>query len=121
MSHNYRDQALWPVYIIIRNLKAKTWQSQKRSRPFFLSSIPIIHERSEDANNQNIDLKAKIYLMILKTILQHIYPNFYFIDIKKRDTNHVASLLKNKDSIKLVYVNDNKKSYYLVLAGLMVD
>ena len=34
-----------------------------------LGSIPIIYERSEDANNKNKDLKAKIYHIPLKTIL----------------------------------------------------
>ena len=49
----------------------------------FLGSIPIIHEQLEDANNKNKDLKAKIYHIVLKTMLQHIYLSFFFINFKK--------------------------------------
>ena len=69
MSLNYGDQILWPVYITIENLDAKTWQSQKRPKTLLLGSIFIIHEWLEDANNKNKNLKAKIYYMALKTIL----------------------------------------------------
>ncbi len=69
MSLSHGDQILWPVYIIIGNLEAKTRQSQKRPRTLLVGSIPIIHERSEDANNKDKDLKAKIYHMALKTML----------------------------------------------------
>ncbi len=73
MSLSHGDQTLWPVYIIIGNLNAKTWQSQKRPGTLLLSSIPIIYERSEKANNKEKDLKAKIYYMALKSMLQHTY------------------------------------------------
>ena len=69
MSLSHGDQTLWPVYITIGNLDAKTRRSQKRPGTLLLGSIPIIHERSEDANNKNKDLKAKIYHMALKTML----------------------------------------------------
>ena len=48
-----------------------------------LGSISIIHERLEDANNKDKDLKAKIYHMALKTMLQRTYPSFPFIDFKE--------------------------------------
>ena len=69
MSLSYGDQILWPVYITIGNLNAKTWQSQKRPRTLLLSFISIIHKRSKDVNNKDKDLKAKIYHMMLKTML----------------------------------------------------
>ena len=69
MSLSHGDQILWPVYITIGNLDAKTRQSQKRPGMLLLDFIPIVHERSEDANNKNKDLKAKIYHMALKTML----------------------------------------------------
>ena len=83
MSLSHGDQTLWPVYITIGNLDAKTRQSQKRPGTLLLGSIPIIHERSEDANNKDKDLKAKIYHMALKTMLQRTYPSFPFIDFKE--------------------------------------
>ena len=74
MSFSYRDSILWLVYITIGNLDAKTWQSQKWPGILLLSSIPIIHERSEDAYHKYKDLKAKIYHITLKTMLQRTYP-----------------------------------------------
>ncbi len=73
MSLSHKDQILWPVYITIENLDAKTRRSQKRLGTLFFCSIPIIYERSKDANNKNKDLKAKIYYMSLKTMLQCTY------------------------------------------------
>ena len=72
MNLSHEDPTFWPIYIIIKNWDAKTRQSQKWPGTFFLSSIPIIHEQLEDANNKNKDLKAKIYYMTLKSILQRI-------------------------------------------------
>ena len=69
MSLSHRGQMLWPVYITIENWDGKTWRSQKRPGTLLLSSIPIVHERSEDGDNKNKDLKAKIYHLDLKTML----------------------------------------------------
>ena len=69
MNVSHGDQILWPVYITIGNLDAKTRQSQKRPGTLLLGSILIFHKRSEDTNNKDKDLKAKIYHMALKTIL----------------------------------------------------
>ncbi len=80
MSLSHGDQTLWPVYIRIGNLDAKIRRSQKRSGTLLLDSIPIVHELSEDANNKDKNLKAKIYYMALKTMLQHTYPSL----LKKR-------------------------------------
>ena len=84
MSLCHGDQTLWPVYITIENLDAKTRRSQKRPGTLLLGSIPNIHERSEDANNKDKDLKAKIYYMALKTMLQYTYPSFPSVDFKKK-------------------------------------
>lgn len=61
MSLSHRNQILWPVYLTIGYLYAKTWQSQKLSKMLLLDSIPIIYEWLKDANNKDKDLKAKIY------------------------------------------------------------
>ncbi len=74
MSLSPGDQTFWPVYITIGNLDAKTRRSQKRPGTLLQGSIPIIHERSKDANNKDKDLKTKIYHMALKTMLQPTYP-----------------------------------------------
>ena len=84
MSLSYWDQTLWPVYITIENLNAKTRRAQKRPKTLLLGFISIVHERSKDANNKNKDLKAKIYHMALKTMLQCTYPNFSSVDFKKK-------------------------------------
>ena len=83
--------------------------------------IPIIYKRSEDANNKDKDLKANIYHMTLKTMLQCIYPNLSSIELRKRGTNDIAALLEHKDGIKLMYADGYKRRCYLVLVGLMVD
>ena len=83
MSLSYGDQTLWPVYITIKNLNTKTWQSQKRPRTLLLGFIFIIYNWSIDANYKNKNLKAKIFPIPLKTILQYTYSCFPFIDYKK--------------------------------------
>ena len=85
MSLRHRDQTLWPVNIIIENLDAKTRQSQKRPGILLLGSILIIYKRSEDANNKNKDLKVMIYQMVLKIMLQRIYPNISFVGFSKKE------------------------------------
>lgn len=83
VSFNCRDQTLWPVYDTIGNLDAKMRQSQKRPGILLLNSNPMIHERLEDANNKNKNLKIKIYHIALKTISKRIYPSLSFIDFKE--------------------------------------
>ena len=61
---------IWPVYITIGNLDAKTHWSQNQLGTLLLASIPIVHEQSEDSNNKDKDLKAKIYYQALKTMLK---------------------------------------------------
>ena len=121
MSLNDRDQTLWPVYITIRNLDAKTQQSQKRLRTLLLGSNSMVYERSKDANNKDKSLKAKIYHIVLKTMLQRIYPSLPSIQLKKRDTNDNAALLKHKDIIELVCVKGYKRRCYSVLADFIMD
>lgn len=84
MSLSHRDQIVWPVYITIRNLDAKRQASQKRPGTLLLGSIPIIHEWLEDVNNKDKDLKAKIYYMALKTMLQRTYPSLSVDDFKEK-------------------------------------
>lgn len=45
-----------------------------KNRPATLlwGSIPIVYKRLEDSNNKNRDFKAKIYHIVLKTIVEHI-------------------------------------------------
>ena len=69
MSLSHGDQTLWPVYITISNLDSKTRRSQTRPGTLLLGSIPIVHKRSEDGNNKDQDLKAKIYHLALTTML----------------------------------------------------
>ena len=70
MSLSHGDQTLWPIYITISNLDSKTWRSQTRPSTLLLGSILIVHERSEDGNNKDQDLKAKIYHLALTTMLE---------------------------------------------------
>lgn len=84
LSLSHGDQKLWPVYITIGNSDAKIRLSQKRPETLLLRSIPIIYKQSKDAKNKNQDLKANIYHIALTTMLQHTYPNFSFIDFKKK-------------------------------------
>ena len=72
MSLSHGDQVLWPVYVTIGNLDAKTRRSQNRPGTLLLGSIPIVHERAEDSNNKDRDLKAKTYHLALKTMLERI-------------------------------------------------
>ena len=74
MSLSHGDQTLWPVYITISNLDSKTRRSQIRPDTLLLGSIPIVHKRSEDGNNKDQDLKAKIYHLALTTMLQRKCP-----------------------------------------------
>ena len=99
MSLCYGDQRLWPVYITIGNLDAKIWQFQKRPGTLLLGFIPITHKQSEDANNKNKYLKAKIYHMALKTILQYTYSSLPSISwLEKNETliilQHCLSIWK---------------------------
>ena len=75
MSISHGDQILWPVYITIGSLDAKTWRSQKQPETLLLGSILIIHYWSGDANNKDKDLKANIYYMALKNIFWRTYPS----------------------------------------------
>ena len=74
MSLSHGDQILWPVYITIGNLDSKTRRSQIHPDTLLLGSIPIVHEHSEDGNNKDQDLKAKIYHLALTTMLQRKCP-----------------------------------------------
>lgn len=72
MSLSHKDQIFWPVYVIIDNLDAKTHWSQNRPGTLLLGFIMIVHQRVENSNNKTRDLKAKIYYIALKTIIEYI-------------------------------------------------
>ena len=74
ISLSNEDQILWPIYITISNLDSKTWRSQICPNTLLWGFIPIAHERSEDRNNKDQDLKAKIYHLALTTMLQYKCP-----------------------------------------------
>lgn len=84
MSFSHGDQIVLLVYILIKILDVKTWQSQKQPGILLLSFIPIVYKRSEDAINKDRDLKIKIYHIALKTILQRIYPSLLSVDFKTK-------------------------------------
>ncbi len=75
MSLSHGDQTLWPIYIMIGNLDAKARRNQTRPGTLLPDSIPVVHERSEDRDKKDKDLKAKIYHLALKTMLQHKCPS----------------------------------------------
>lgn len=50
----------------------------------FLDFISIVDKQLKDINNKNKDLKAKIYYMALKTMLQRIYPSLSFINFNQK-------------------------------------
>ena len=58
-------------------------RSQNRLDTLLLGSIPIVHERLEDSNNKDRDLKAKIYYLALKTILERKYP-IHFVQYREK-------------------------------------
>ena len=72
MNLSHGDWVLWPVYVTIGNLDVKTRQSQNHLKTLLLGSIPIVHEQAEDLNNNDRDLKAKIYHLALRTMLERI-------------------------------------------------
>ena len=74
MNLSHGDQTLWPVYITISNLDSKTRWSQIHPGILLLGCISIVHKHLEDRNNKDQDLKAKIYHLALKTMLQHKCP-----------------------------------------------
>ena len=121
MSFSYGDQTLQPVYITIENLNAKTRQSQKGPGILLLVSISIIHERLEDTNNKDKNLKAKIYHMALKTMLQCTYSNISFVELKKGNNNDFAALFEYKNGIKQVYADGYKRRCYLILTSFIID
>ena len=86
-----------------------------------LDFILINYKQLENVNKNYKDLKAKIDYRALKTMLQHICPSFFLLTLKIENINDVAILLEYKNSIKLVYANSYKKSYYPILANFIVD
>ncbi len=51
-----------------------------------LGFISIIYKLFKDVNNENKNLKAKIYHMALKIMLQSTYLSFSSVDFKKKET-----------------------------------
>lgn len=120
MSLSHGNQTLWPIYISIGNLDSKTRHYQTWSGVLLLGSISIIHKWSEDGNNKNKNLKAKIYHLVLKTMLQRKYllltsnrSDTIILDIALWDTY--------KNGIEIRCTNGFKQCCYPIFAGLMVD
>ena len=61
ISLSHEDQVLWPVYITIDNLDAKTRWSENLPGTLLLGSLSIVHKQVEDLNNKDRDLNVKIY------------------------------------------------------------
>ena len=72
MSLSLGDQVFWPVYVTIGNLDVKICRSQNRLETLLLGSISIVHKEAEDLNNKDRNLKAKIYHLALRTMLECI-------------------------------------------------
>ncbi len=62
--------AFWLVFVIISNIDIKTCQNQNWLDNLLLISIPIVHKQVEDSNNEDRDLKGKIYHLALETKLK---------------------------------------------------
>ena len=52
-------------------------RSQNRPATLLLGSILIVHEQTKDLNNKDKNFKGKIYQLVLKTKLQHMYAIYY--------------------------------------------
>ena len=65
----------------------------------FWGSIPIVYKWSKDAKNKDKDIKAKIYYITLKTMLQRIYSTLSSIQLRKWNINNVTILLDYKNDI----------------------
>ena len=100
-------------------LRCKNTTISKTAKQIASGLFPIVCERSKDANNKDKDLKAKIYYIAVKTILQRIYPSLTSIKLRKGDINNVLALLEHKDGIELVCADSYKRRCYLVLTGVM--
>lgn len=70
-----------------------------------LSSILIVYERLKDSNNKNKNLNAKIYHIVLKTILHHCYFNLLPLTLRKKNLNYILAMLEHKKGIELVYTD----------------
>lgn len=91
-------------------LRCKNLSILKIAKNFALVSISIIHKQSKDTHNKNKNLKTKILHLVLKIILDWIYPSLIF---KKWDANNVIALLQYlKDDIELVYIESYISRFY---------
>lgn len=68
----YKNCVFLSIYIIIKNLDTKTYQSQNRPAILFLGSISIFYKELKDSINNDRDLKTKIYYLALKTVLKYM-------------------------------------------------
>ena len=69
MSFSHGNQILWPVYITIRYLDAKTQSSLTKPDTLLLGFIFIVYGWLENRKNKDKNFKAKIYNLVLKIIL----------------------------------------------------
>lgn len=119
MNLDHRDQTLWLIYIIISNLNIKIWQIQTCLSNLLFDSILIIYKHAKDLKNKDKNLKAKIYYLALKTMLEYIILVFslYIIILLI-----VLALIEYyNEGIKILYINNFKQYYYLIFIRVMVD
>lgn len=103
-------------------MDTKTWRSLKRLRKLLLGSIPIIYKCSKNKNNEDRDQKAKIYYISLKLYYSVCILASLLLILRKKDTNYVIVLLDyTKDSIKLIFVNSDKRYFFPILTSFIVD
>ena len=121
MSLSYKDQTLWSVYITIGNLDAKTRYSQIRLGILLLGSIPIVYKRLKDGNNKNKDLKAMIYYLALKTMLQRKCPLSMYRWLGTYNILDIALQETYKEHIKIRCTNSFERHCYPIFLALMVN
>lgn len=69
MSFSYGNWTLWLIYIIIGDWDLKTRRSQTQLSTLLLDSTFVVYKLSKNRDNKDKDLKAKIYDLVLKTML----------------------------------------------------
>lgn len=59
--------------------------------------------------------------MVFKTILQHIYSYYSFVNFKKKKINNIEILFEYKNKIKLICTDGYKRYDYFLLTSFMID
>lgn len=82
----------------------------------------ITYKQADNLNNKHRNLKAKIYYLVLRTILKRMYPTHY-LKYQYKVTQVIKIALKEyyDDSIEMICANGLKRRCYPVLIGVMID